>query len=95
MGQARPALPVQVGVVVEGVHLVHGDVGQPIGVFAQRGDQRHGLAVGEGDDDVGARRDEVDDVRGSVQLSDHPTMVPARGPAVERDVERVIADRSG
>lgn len=47
--------------VVEAVHLVDGHLVQALGVLLERVEQGHRFAVGERDDDVGARRDVVQD----------------------------------
>ena len=65
MAQPVAERAVQVRPVVERVHLVHADAGPVASAWASMASsRRHGLAVGQRDDEVGARPDVLKDVGG-------------------------------
>ena len=61
MAEVVAVYPVEVRPVVQAVHLVHAHVAQLLAVRVDGVHHRPRLAVGEGDDDVGAGVDEGED----------------------------------
>ena len=72
MPQVVAELAVQVGPIVDGVHLVDHDAVQLVGVRLDGIEQRHRLAVGQRHDEVGSTTDVFEDGIGH-RDSTHPT----------------------
>ena len=88
VAQPVAELAVEVGPVVQCVHLVHADAVRAVGRGLDRVEQRDRLAVGERHDDVGARADVLEDSIRIGGLPHHRVNVGGR-----RRADRTLTDR--